>query len=394
MVFCFAALDIWGFPYAGLYTLYGGGGYIEEFQVNRDASQIQLQELFDNLWLDRQTRVFFLEFVVFNPATNLFVNNIFVVEFPATGGVVTSFKIYPFSIYQHMGPFGVFTLVCEIIFVFFLLILLVTILMRIYQQRWGFFRQFWSVVDLILFLLGVVAICFYLLRYFMAEETISKFSKRIQSFVSFGHIVWWDELFNSIFAAISFIVTLKFLLILQELKDVKAVIRIFEKCGRDLLWNGTSFLVTLVGFSLLGRLLFGSQIPSYKTVLNSIGTLFIAMIGKSKYSEISEINPFLANIFFFVFIVASVFFFLTFFMSVLGGAIDDVMHRNRKKPLNGIIKYFLHWLKGFIYIPSGKANVSDHDSKRPKRKGRAYIGMLILVYSLCKIMLFTCTETL
>ena len=360
-----SAFDIRGFPYAGIYGMYGGGGYLAHFEVNRVVSLSHLQELFDYLWIDRRTRAVFLEFVVVNPATNVFVSNRFSMEFPATGGVVKSCNIYPFRLGLHTGSEGLFMLLCEVLFIVLLIVLLVNICIRVYEQRWDYFRQFWSMVDIIVFCLGIVAVVTYMLRYFLAQETLSKFTKNVQFYVNFDHVVWWDDVFSTIVAAICFLVTLKFILVLQEVKTVRAIVQIFERSRRDLVWNGTSFLLTLIGFALLASLLFGSSLQSYNGILNSMSTLFIALIGKSKFREINDTSPILAKIFFFVFALVSVFFFMTIFMSVLGSTIDEVIKHNRKYMNEDLVQYLLATVKGFIG-PKGKKHTPEKSSKQQR----------------------------
>jgi hypothetical protein len=49
-----------------------------------------LKNLKANLWLDRGTRVVFLDFTVYNANINLFCQIKLTVEFPASGGAVPS----------------------------------------------------------------------------------------------------------------------------------------------------------------------------------------------------------------------------------------------------------------------------------------------------------------
>jgi hypothetical protein len=49
-----------------------------------------LLNLKDNLWLNRGTRVVFLDFTVYNANINLFCQIKLTVEFPASGGAVAS----------------------------------------------------------------------------------------------------------------------------------------------------------------------------------------------------------------------------------------------------------------------------------------------------------------
>ena len=45
-------------------------------------------------------------------------------EFPAIGGVVKSYDIYPFRLGLHTGSDGLFMVLCEVLFIIVLLVLL------------------------------------------------------------------------------------------------------------------------------------------------------------------------------------------------------------------------------------------------------------------------------
>ncbi|VDQ12725.1 unnamed protein product [Trichobilharzia regenti] len=56
----------------GSVGLYSGGGYYVDLSRNRNNASSQLDTLFQNLWLDRGTRVIFLHFTTYNANMNLF----------------------------------------------------------------------------------------------------------------------------------------------------------------------------------------------------------------------------------------------------------------------------------------------------------------------------------
>ena len=206
----------------------------------------------------------------------------------------------------------------------------------------------------------------YMGRYFLAQETLGKLTKNVQCYVNFDHVVWWDRLFSVVIGALNILVTIKFLLVLQELKTVRTIVQIFERCRQDLIWNGSTFLLILVGFALLGSLIFGGSLRSYNGLLSSMETLFVFLIGKSKFSEINDTSPILAKLFFFVFTLVSVFFFMNIVMSVLGTAIDDVVQHNRKHMSKDLVHVLLATVKGFF---APKRNRSSSDRYKYKRKG-------------------------
>jgi hypothetical protein len=75
---------------SGLISRYAGGGFVQDLTPNYNDANAQLNDLNANLWLDRGTRVVFLDFTVYNANINLFCQIKLTIEFPASGGAVPS----------------------------------------------------------------------------------------------------------------------------------------------------------------------------------------------------------------------------------------------------------------------------------------------------------------
>ena len=60
-----------GSSYKGILS-YDGGGFVVDLSSDPTLSALQMQELFNNLWIDRATRVVFIDFTVYNSNINLF----------------------------------------------------------------------------------------------------------------------------------------------------------------------------------------------------------------------------------------------------------------------------------------------------------------------------------
>ena len=61
-----------GTSYTGEISSYGGGGYTQVLPMTyREAADV-IQNLKDNLWIDRGTRAVFVDFTVYNANINLF----------------------------------------------------------------------------------------------------------------------------------------------------------------------------------------------------------------------------------------------------------------------------------------------------------------------------------
>lgn len=64
--------ELGGSSHWGRLTSYSGGGYYIDLKMTREESAEALQVLKEKLWLDRGTRVVFIDFSVYNANINLF----------------------------------------------------------------------------------------------------------------------------------------------------------------------------------------------------------------------------------------------------------------------------------------------------------------------------------
>lgn len=64
--------QIKGSSHWGLLTTYSGGGYYQDLSQNKEESAVIMKELLHNLWLDRGTRVVFIDFSAYNANINMF----------------------------------------------------------------------------------------------------------------------------------------------------------------------------------------------------------------------------------------------------------------------------------------------------------------------------------
>ena len=74
------------YPFWGELDWYSGGGYVAELGQTLAEAREVVAELREGGWLDRNTRVVFIEFLLYNPNLNLFGVSESIVEWPQIGG--------------------------------------------------------------------------------------------------------------------------------------------------------------------------------------------------------------------------------------------------------------------------------------------------------------------
>lgn len=61
-----------GTSYAGTFGTYPGAGFYQDLSTTRAKTKAIVEGLKENRWIDRGTRVVFLDFTIYNPNVNLF----------------------------------------------------------------------------------------------------------------------------------------------------------------------------------------------------------------------------------------------------------------------------------------------------------------------------------
>jgi hypothetical protein len=83
--------------------------------INYNISKLILNDLYRYTWIDRSTRAVLTEFTLYNVRANVFIYVSLLCEFSIIGGVFTSTSIKPFRPYQHVGSYGFFVFISELI---------------------------------------------------------------------------------------------------------------------------------------------------------------------------------------------------------------------------------------------------------------------------------------
>ncbi|XP_033737965.1 polycystic kidney disease protein 1-like 2 [Pecten maximus] len=343
-----SASSIWGIPVTGYYTTYSGGGYITELDVNWDFSNRTLNELNKFLWFDRQTRAVFLEFTLYSANLNLFTYVMLMAEFPETGGVTTMSTIYPMRIYQHHGNTGVYIIFCEVMFLVFLLGMILKVVYGMVKTKGNYFANAWNVVDFFCIVGGCIGVAMYFGRFILSNETLGKFKDDPKNFVNFQHLAFWDLIFVLVLSCLVFLSTIRVVGVLGYDKRIGEVFRVVDNCARDLFWFGIMFFYIFMGYCMLGYLVFGRNIKAYWNIFDTMGTLFISMIGKSKFTELNEQDPIMAQFYFFTYILLIVYVLLTMFLAILCDSIAVVHAQTKNDRSEELVAFIIEQIKKFF----------------------------------------------
>lgn len=75
-----------------------------------------------------------------------------VVEFPATGGAITSYQIRTVKLIRYISVWDYFVLGCEMVFCVFILYYIVEEILELRIHRFSYFNSVWNMLDIVVIL--------------------------------------------------------------------------------------------------------------------------------------------------------------------------------------------------------------------------------------------------
>uniref|UniRef100_A0A3B4TX99 Polycystin-2 n=1 Tax=Seriola dumerili TaxID=41447 RepID=A0A3B4TX99_SERDU len=280
-----------GSSYSGQVSKYGGGGYYQDLSRTKQESAIQLQFLKDHLWLDRGTRAVFLDFSVYNGNINLFCIARLLAEFPATGGVVTSWQFQTVRLMRYVSSWDYFVGVCEVAFCLFILYYVVEEVLEIRIHRLHYFRSLWNCLDVLILVLSVVAIIMNITRTAMVSNLLKGLLENHTAHPSFEPLGNLQVQFNNVAAVIVFFSWVKLFKFININKTMSQLSSTMSRCAKDLVGFAIMFFIIFLAYAQLAYLVFGTQVNDFSTFQASIFTQFRIILGDFEFSQIEDANP-------------------------------------------------------------------------------------------------------
>ena len=306
--------------------MYGGGGYIADLGYNRDTALGVIEDLENNDWIDNRTSAVFVEFTVYEPSSTLFSVAKYLYERYPTGGVKTTSTIDTLMIYYPVDPsIRSFYLVCQLILVIFVFGLFIVEIAKLYLQGCGYFTRFWNIVDIVQITVAVAA----MIQYFFKAKFTSNFVRRVREnpFVtsSSDYIVRWCQLEIWLLSFAVFLVTIKMLRLIKFNHHICHLTHTIKSAAQHLASYSVVFSATLLAYTLLGTLLFGSSAGPYSTMAQSLTMLLERLLGNNMYTkELKERNDVTGQLFTFAYSFSIAMILINMFLTILNASYTEV----------------------------------------------------------------------
>ncbi|XP_053477960.1 polycystin-2 isoform X2 [Ictalurus furcatus] len=347
--------------YSGEVATYRGGGFYQDLSRTRDESGRQLQELKANLWLDRGTRAVFLDFSVYNGNINLFCIIRLLVEFPATGGAVTSWQFQTVRLVRYVSSWDHFVGMCEVIFCFFVLYYMVEEVLEIRLHRLRYFKSLWNCLDVLIVMLSVPAIIMNIYRTSAVSNGLKFLLENHSTYPNFSPLARLQVQFNNLAAVIVFLAWVKLFKFINFNKTMSQLSSTVSRCAKDLLGFAIMFFIVFLAYAQLAYLVFGTQLNDFSTFQACIFTQFRIILGDFDFSEIEESDRVLGPIYFTTFVFFMFMILLNMFLAIINDTYAevkaDMAQQRSEMEITDLIKKGYH--KAMVKLRLRKTAVDD-----------------------------------
>ncbi|XP_056113041.1 polycystic kidney disease 2-like 1 protein [Rhinichthys klamathensis goyatoka] len=345
----------------GILTTYSGAGYYQDLAKTKEESAAILNDLKDNLWLDRGTRVLFIDFSAYNANINLFCVIRLVVEFPATGGAIPSYQIRTVKLIRYVTTWDYFIIGCEIVFCVFILYYIVEEILEFRIHKLSHFNSIWNILDLVVILLAVVAIVFSAFRTIKVDKLLGNLLEQPGIYADFEFLAFWQTQYNNMNAVNLFFAWIKIFKYISFNKTMTQLTSTLARCALDIFGFAIMFFIVFFAYAQLGYLLFGMEVETFSTFNKCIFTQFRIILGDFDYDAIDRANRVLGPIYFFSYVFFVFFVLLNMFLAIINDTYSEVKSELASQKdefqISDLIKQ--SYAKTFMKLKLKKEKISD-----------------------------------
>ncbi|XP_068711911.1 polycystin-1-like protein 2 [Montipora foliosa] len=344
----------------GRTSSHDGGGYIAYLSSERQTTLEQLKSLKSNGWIDQLTRVVFLEFSTYNANVNILSALVFSTEIFSYGGALPYFDMYSFRLFRYYTAFQFLYLVCEVIFVVFVVQLINRVGHQVHRDRWIYFTSFWNFTDLLLISFSLVNIALYAVRSINLTSAIEAIREDPNAFYGFLSVAFYDELIAYISCIIFVIPCLQFLKFLKFNKNFMIFYATLERIRSDICGFGFVFLVSMLSFTYWSHSMLKTVAEPFSTFLGTFYSMISLLLGKFSFRLLSPGQAIAAQVgplFTYSFTCANVFFILNIILAIITIGFAEAQSDERfQESEYEVVKFIINYIKerlGLLppYIP-------------------------------------------
>jgi hypothetical protein len=322
--------------------LYGAGGFVVDIPVTTEADfRAALQTMRSQGYLDRGTRAIFINLNMYHPSLRRYHSIQLLAEFLVSGNIIVldqKFRTFRVDLYET--PLDTFRTVLEVIFILFVSVyttILIKEMYAIWSRRqvfsYGSRVTFWHWVDSIgnaLFISGI-GLRLFIISSPTRRRYVDGATLDDTTYIALENLASLDYTFDSVMAAsvaLSFFKMFKFLQVSQKLS---LIWRVLSRSAPNMLGFLVFFIIVFIAFVIMGYIIFGPEIREFRSFGVAFSTMGRMVFGSFDYEPLSFTQPYIAPVFFYLFMVLVYFILLNMFLAILNDTYQYIMDEYERK---------------------------------------------------------------
>jgi hypothetical protein len=193
-----------------------------------------------------------------------------IVEFPATGGAITSAVLRSVKLLRYVSAWDYFVMACELIFCLFIIYYIIEEVLEIHLHRLKYFMNVWNCLDIIMILIAIVSIIFSIYRTATVGDTLQELLDNPDQYANFESLGFWQMQYNYMVAVLLFFAWFKLFKYISFNKTMGQLSSTLSKCAKDIVGFCIMFFIVFFAYAQLGYLVFGSQLRDFSTFGDSV----------------------------------------------------------------------------------------------------------------------------
>lgn len=349
---------------------YSGSSMVADLGYDYETAKEVLFNLKEDRWITRQTRVIFVEFVVFEPTSMLYAFARFTFEQQATGGIVPSRKIEPFALYGvGQSSFKTLISIIQFVLVIFIVCLLIRLIVKLFREKKQFFKDFWNIHMVFMLSLSLAMMALTFIREAYVRSLLQTIQDNPYARMSFDYVQYGSDVVNSIAAVVIFLATIKLLQLFNFNLKIQTFVHVINLSKSSLVSYGLFFLIVFLAFAQAGNFIFGDTLIMYSTIVRSFVNVFQMALGKGLFfHDLKSISGTMGPLFIFTYFMVTTLLLLNFFVAILNDSyVDGCEIISDENNEDAIMAEFIS-----TYIKSSLRDISKDLKQIPISKKRRY----------------------
>ncbi|XP_029797833.1 polycystic kidney disease 2-like 2 protein isoform X2 [Suricata suricatta] len=311
----------WHWGFVGVYR---NGGFIFTLSKSKSETKNKFINLRLNSWITRGTRVIFIDFSLYNANVNLFCIIRLVAEFPATGGIITSWQFYSVKLLRYVSYYDYIIASCEITFCIFIIVFTTQEAQKIREFKSAYFKSVWNWLELLLLVLCFVAVSFNIYCNIQIFLLLGELLQNTEKYSDFYFLAYWYIYYNNVIAITIFFAWIKIFKFISFNKTMSQLSSTLSRCLKDIVGFAIMFFIIFFAYAQLGFLVFGSQVDDFSTFQNAIFAQFRIVLGDFNFAGIQQASRILGPMYFITFIFFVFFVLLNMFLAIINDTYSEV----------------------------------------------------------------------